>query len=418
MLTHEENELLVRTGPGTPMGNLIRRYWVPILFSDKLPKADCPPVRVKILHENLVAFRDSSGKPGLVAERCPHRGASMFFGRNEENGLRCVYHGWKFDVTGRCVDMPSEPPESSFKNKVSITAYPCVERGGVIWAYMGPANKKPAFPDIEWTNLPESHRFATRHIQECNWFQALEGGFDTSHLTFLHAGDVPDGNRPIPQYYHTVRTDFGYVSGSGRDTADGGKSFGVNCMLMPFHKIISRGGDGKYPVGAHMWVPVDDENCMIYSIEYRAERPLDPKEMERSYTWQYIHAETLPGSDRCVANLDNDFLIDRELQASGKSYTGINGFGVQDCGIQESIGRISDRTREHLGVSDTHIIQLRKMMLKFVKELQDGSEPPGLDPRSYRVRSGSFTTPKGVRFEEAAIDYVSIEKREAALTAK
>jgi phthalate 4,5-dioxygenase oxygenase subunit len=418
MLTHEENELLIRTAPGTPMGNLIRRYWVPVLFSDKLPGPNCPPVRVKILHEDLVAFRASDGRVGLVDERCPHRGASMFFGRNEENGLRCVYHGWKFDVTGRCVDMPSEPGESNFKGKVKITSYPCLERGGLVWAYMGPADRKPEFPEIEWTRLPESHRFATRHLQECNWFQALEGGFDTSHLTFLHSGDSPDGNRPIPQYYHTVRTDFGFASGSGRDV-ENGRSFTVNAMLMPFHKIISRGGDGKFPTGAHMWVPIDDENCMIYSIEYRAERPLGDDEMERSRSWLYIHAETLPGSDRCVANLDNDFLIDRELQASGKSFTGIRGFGIQDCGIQESIGRVADRTKEHLGVSDTHIIQLRKMMLKFVKELQEGIEPPGFDPRSYRVRSGGFTVPKGMNFEEAVLDYVHIDRRhEAAVLAK
>jgi phthalate 4,5-dioxygenase oxygenase subunit len=420
MLTREENELLVRTGPGTPMGKLIRRYWVPALFSEKLPKPDCPPVRVKLLSENLVAFRDSQGRVGLVDERCPHRGASLFFGRNEEAGLRCVYHGWKFDVDGKCVDMPSEPAESNFKNKVQINAYPCLERGGVIWTYMGPADKEPAFPDIEWTNVPESHRFATRHIQECNWFQALEGGFDTSHLTFLHRGDTPDGaTRPVPQYYHTLRTDFGYVSGSGRDTPDGGRNYTVNAMLMPFHKVISRGGDGTYPTGAHMWVPIDDENCMIYSIEYRPERPLNDKEMERSHKWLYIHAETLPGSDRCVANLDNDFLIDRELQASGKSYTGFKGFGIQDCGIQESIGPISDRTLEHLGVSDAHIIQLRKMMLKFVKELQEGIEPPGFDPKSYRVRSGGFTVPKGRKFEDLVMDYVKIDKRaEAAVTAK
>jgi phthalate 4,5-dioxygenase len=418
MLTREENELLVRTGPGTPMGNLIRRYWLPALFSEKLPKPDCPPVRVTLLSEKLVAFRTTDGRVGLVDERCPHRGASVFFGRNEEQGLRCVYHGWKFDVEGRCVDMPSEPAESNFKNKVRTTAYPCIERGGIVWTYMGPAEKRPPFPDIEWTQVPESHRYATRHLQECNWFQALEGGFDTSHLTFLHRGDSPGGTRPVPQYYKTVQTDFGFASGSGRDVPNG-TSFSVNCMLMPFHKIISRGGSGEFPTGAHMWVPVDDENCMIYSVEYRTERPLDPQEMERSYNWQYIHAELIPGTDRCVANKDNDFLIDRELQASGKSFTGIKGFGIQDCGIQETIGPIADRTLEHLGVSDTHLIQLRKMMLKFVKDLQKGSEPPGMDPQSYKVRSGGFVVPKGKTFEEVVLDYVHVEKRhEAAVLAK
>ncbi len=410
MLTHEENELLVRTGPGTPMGNLIRRYWIPALFSDKLPRPNCAPARVQLLGEKLVAWRATDGAVGLVDERCPHRGASLFLGRNEGNGLRCVYHGWKFDVEGHCVDMPSEPATSNFKNKVRITAYPCIERGGVVWAYMGPAEKSPAFPDIEWTRVPASHRFATRHIQECNWFQAFEGGFDTSHLSFLHSGDIPGGGaRPMPERFETLKTDFGFVSGSGRRIEEGKTFWTVNAMLMPFHKIISRGGSIDTPIGAHAWVPIDDESCMIYSVEYRPDRPLQDAEMERSKNWLYIHAETIPGTDRCVQNLDNDFLIDRELQASGRSFTGIRGFGVQDCGIQESMGPISDRTREHLGTSDLHIIQLRKMMLRLVKEQQQGLEPPGLEPAAYRVRSGGFTLAPGVEFEDAVMDRVRID---------
>ena len=156
MLSHEENELLVRTGPGTPMGNFMRRYWIPALFSEALPEPDCPPVRVKLLGEKLVAFRTTDGKVGLVDERCPHRNASMFFGRNEENGLRCVYHGWKFDTEGNCTDMPSEPPESNFKRKVKIEAYPCLESGGVVWTYMGPPEHRPELPDFQWAAVPAS----------------------------------------------------------------------------------------------------------------------------------------------------------------------------------------------------------------------------------------------------------------------
>ena len=409
MATREEQELLTRTGPGTPMGKLMRRYWIPVLLSSHLPEPDCAPVRTKVLSEKLVAFRDSSGRVGLFDERCPHRGASMFFGRNEEDGLRCVYHGWKFDVTGRCVDMPSEPAESNFKNKVVIDAYPCEEHGGVIWAYMGPKELKPGFPELEWTQVPESHRFVTRHIQECNYMQALEGGFDTSHLSFLHRGDTPDGKpRPLPEIFEVLPTDFGMVTGSGRKAKDG-ISWTVNCMAMPFHKVISRGGMGETPIGAHVWVPIDDENCMIYSIEYRAERPLNDEEMERSRNWLYIHAETEPGTDRCVRRLDNDFMIDRELQKSGKSYTGLKGFGIQDCGIQESMGPIVDRTREHLGTSDLHIVKLRRQLLRYVADHEAGRPIPGMDPISYRVRSAGFTTPPGVKFEDAVIDQVRIE---------
>src|SRR5665213_1585771 len=185
MLSREENELLTQTGPGTPMGRLIRRYWLPALFSHQLPAPDGDPVRVRLLGERLVAFRATDGRIGLIAEQCPHRTASLFFARNEECGLRCVYHGWKFDLDGNCVDMPSEPPESNFKHKVRIAAYPCRERGGVVWTYMGPPELMPDFPWLEWAEVPETHRFVTRHLQECNWLQAFEGGFDTSHLTFL-----------------------------------------------------------------------------------------------------------------------------------------------------------------------------------------------------------------------------------------
>jgi len=396
MLSREENELLTRTGPGTPMGELMRGYWIPVLFSRDLAKPDCPPRRVTLLGERLVLFRSSNGEAGLVDERCPHRGASLFFGRNEENGLRCVYHGWKFDVQGRCVDMPSEPPESNFKNKVCITAYPCVERGGLIWTYMGPPGSKPEFPQLEWTLVPDSHRYVTRHIQECNWFQGLEGGFDASHLSFLHRGDT-DGTRVLPACYETVPAAFGLVCATGRTAGDGDISWSVEMMAMPFHKLIT--AQPHRPFGAHMWVPMDDENCMVYSIEYQPDRPLTNEDIDRSIEYRYIHAENLPGSDRCVRNRDNDYLIDRELQASGASYTGFKGFGIQDCGIQESMGPIYDRTREHLGSSDVHIIQLRRFLLRALKDREAPARRPAAE--DYRVRVFNFTLPKGQAPESA-----------------
>ena len=412
MLSFEENEQLVRTGPGTPMGTLMRRYWIPALFSTSLPEPDCAPVRVKLLNEKLVAFRDTDGRIGLFDERCPHRNASMFFGRNEENGLRCVYHGWKFDIEGNCVDMPSEPPESNFKRKVKIESYPCMERGGVVWAYMGPAELKPAFPELEWTLVPESHRFATRHIQECNWLQAFEGGFDTSHVSFLHRGDVPaGGDRVLPQRYEVLPKEFGFVSAVGRAGKPGELNWMANVMFMPFHKLISRHGGPDAAIGAHAWVPVDDENCMIYSIEYHPERPLREKEMERSKNWRYIHAEPIPGTDRTVANRSNDYLINRGVQKSGKSFTGMPGFGVQDCGIQESMGSISDRTREHLGRSDTVVIQLRRQLLEALNSMAQGLPLPGMRPESYRVRSAGFTLPESESFESSVDDFIRADAR-------
>src|SRR2546421_8821889 len=156
MLSKEDNELLTRTGPGTPMGELFRRFWLPALLPSELPTPDCDPIRFRILGEDLIAWRDSNGQPGFVANNCPHRGASLFFGRNEEEGLRCVYHGWKFDVSGACVDMPNEPPDSNFKHKVKATAYSCVEHGGLIWTYMGLLAEPPALPELEFTLVPDA----------------------------------------------------------------------------------------------------------------------------------------------------------------------------------------------------------------------------------------------------------------------
>src|SRR3989454_9471046 len=188
MLTHEENELITRIGAGTPMGTTMRRYWIPALLAWELPEPDCPPVRVKLLGEDLVAFRDTEGRIGLLEELCPHRRASLFFGRNEECGLRCVYHGWKFDVAGRCVDMPNEPEESNFKPKVRAVAYPCVERGGLFWAYLGPRETTPPLPELEPTMLADST--IQVYQRECNWVQALEGDIDTCHTVYLHLGSV------------------------------------------------------------------------------------------------------------------------------------------------------------------------------------------------------------------------------------
>src|SRR5499427_10803580 len=183
----EQNELLCRTDAGTPMGELFRRYWLPVLLSWELPDPDCPPVRVKCLGERMVAFRDTQGRLGLIDEFCAHRGVSLWFGRNEQNGLRCPYHGWKYDYTGQCVDVPSEPDESGLRNKIKLKSYPLVEGGGILWAYMGPPEFAPPLPAFEWIGLPGTHRYVSKRWQECNYLQAMEGGIDSSHVSFLHS---------------------------------------------------------------------------------------------------------------------------------------------------------------------------------------------------------------------------------------
>jgi nitrite reductase/ring-hydroxylating ferredoxin subunit len=414
MLSREENDLLTRTGPGTPMGKLLRRYWLPALFASQLPEPDCPPVRVTLLGEPLVAFRDTTGQCALLGAHCPHRGASLFFGRNEECGLRCVYHGWKFDVHGRCVDMPSEPPESSFKDKIHHTAYPCAERGGVIWAYLGPPALRPGLPELEWARVPASHRFMTRHIQDCNWFQAVEGGYDPSHVRFLHRWDdpkialMPHVAGPTRARSEFVQTDYGFLSGGAREIEPGRWYWSVSQLVLPFHKNVPRFGGDAEPIGAHAWVPIDDERCMTWSVEYHPDRPLTDAELAACQSWSWIHLENLPGSDHTVLNRHNDYAIDRARQrAQGQSYTGIHGTGAQDTAMQESQGPIVDRTQEHLGTSDAAIIKIRRCYLDLLQAVEQGATPPGLDPTSQRCRSATFTTGPDVPFLEAADPHVN-----------
>jgi phthalate 4,5-dioxygenase len=407
MLPQHENELLTRVGPGTEMGALMRRYWIPAAFSAQIAKPDSPPLRVRLLGENLVLFRDTGGRIGLVDERCPHRTASLFYGRNEENGLRCVYHGIKFDVDGNCVDLPCVPQMSeahrvNAQKQLAVKAYPCIERGDVVWTYMGPAEHKPEFPELEWTLLPANQRYSTRHVQECNWLQALEGGFDATHLSFLHGAEGDPSRRTVASLYEVIPTDFGFVVGTGRERGDGLIDWNMNVMLSPFHKIIS-----SIPHAAHVWAPIDDENTMLYSVDFHPARPLTDEDLARSKAGLGIHTENIPGTDHAIRNRGNDYLIDRALQASGDSYTGLKGFGTQDCAIQESMGPIADRTYEHLLASDAAIVKIRRLLLQTLKDNAAGKPLPGMNPASYRVRSGRFNARKGVPFSEAMEQFIS-----------
>ena len=187
MLGIKENAILTQTGPNTPMGDLFRHYWMPALLSEELSEIDGAPVKITVLGEALLAFRDSNGEVGIVDRRCPHRGADLFFGRNEDCGLRCVYHGWKFDVRGNCVELPTAPENSRFKEKIKLKAYPVKEVAGIIWVFMGPETSKlPDIPKQEFTLLPKEHTFLSKKWQECNWAQLCEGGLDTAHFSFLH----------------------------------------------------------------------------------------------------------------------------------------------------------------------------------------------------------------------------------------
>jgi phthalate 4,5-dioxygenase oxygenase subunit len=293
------------------------------------------------------------------------------------------------------VPATSDTQMQTLKTMLKAKSYPCLERGGVVWTYMGPPELKPEFPDLEWTLLPDSHRYATRHIQDCNWLQGLEGGFDAPHLTFLHGGTSDETRKIVPSYYEVEPTDFGFLVGTGRDLGKGEIFWNINVMLMPFHKIIS-----SLPHAAHVWAPIDDEHTMLYSVDFHPSRPLTEEDVARSKAGEGIHTENIPGTDIAIRNKRNDYLIDRAAQASGASYSGMKGLGIQDCGIQESMGPIADRTRETLLLGDTAIVKIRRLLLQTLRDHAEGKPLPGMDPKSYQVRSTRCYTPKGVAFAE------------------
>ena len=419
MTTREQNELLTKTGPGTPMGDLFRRYWLPVMHADELPEPDCPPVRMTILSEKLVAFRDTRGRVGMIEEFCAHRSASLWFGRNEEGGIRCPYHGWKYDVTGQCIEVPSEPAESGYCKRIKLTGYPCVELGDVIWVYMGPPEHKPPLPEFEWAKVPQSHRYASRRIQECNYLQAMEGGIDSVHLSFLHRGDLrtdplhvgskgAEFARNTDGKFEVVETPGGMVIGVRRSAEPGTLYWRITQWIMPTHTMIPPYGDNA--LNGHTWVPVDDENCITWSFTHHPTRPLTAKELEVMRNGGGNHPVLVPGSFRPMINKDNNYMIDREAQKSGKSFSGVKGIAMQDAAIQESMGPIQDRTKEHLVSTDNAVILARRRLQKAALGLQQGIEPDAIDPEAHRVRSASLVLPDNVRFYEAATEALKVKE--------
>jgi len=404
------------------MGSLFRRFWQPVLYSSELADRDGAVVRVRLLGEDLIAFRDSGGKVGLLAAHCPHRGADLFYGRNEQHGLRCIYHGWKFDTEGRCTDMPNDPAGGDLASRVETIGYPCREIGTAIWAYMGPG-APPEPPELEWTLLPESHKFATKRFHECNWAQALEGDLDSSHVGLLHSnldqlvpsfsyGWRPDGSYNTIGQHRSPRveveeTDFGMWVAARRPSKEGYFYWRASAFILPFYTIIPASGDS--PLHINIWQPVDDEHTLVWSIEYHGGRPITDDERSRLGSGHYAHygpddvlpASTQPaGQWRSKAIRANDFLIDREMQRS-KNFSGLRGFWRQDRAVVESIGPIADRTNEHLGTSDLGISRFRRLMIRTAKALRDeGRLPAGLDPTTHHVRAVAALVPESAPWLE------------------
>jgi phthalate 4,5-dioxygenase oxygenase subunit len=402
------------------MGNVMRRYWLPACLASEVPEPDCPPVRVRMLGEDLVAFRDSSGVVGLVDAFCAHRRAPLFFGRNEECGLRCVYHGWKYDASGQCVDLPSEPEISQMRRHVRITAYPTFEGGGVVWTYMGPESVRPDVPDYEWLRVPSSHFRISKVEQACNYLQAVEGGIDTAHSSFLHNNDLANPNQLRLYDKHPVLdvelTDYGFRYVGIRHISDDQDYLRGYQFIMPVQKLQGNfvdfyGNDHETPlVYGHVWVPIDDEHTMIYNLSYTKDPSIALtaeffEEDERSNGRAPEHY--VPGTFRLVRNLSNDFLVDRDVQRT-RTYTGIEGGNTQDVAIQEGMGAIEERSLEFLGTTDRAIVACRMLLLEAASEVERGEDPRGIDSAAaHDVRGADLIVPRDQPWRDAMKDVLS-----------
>jgi phenylpropionate dioxygenase-like ring-hydroxylating dioxygenase large terminal subunit len=405
VLRAEDNLLLTRVGRGTPMGELFRRFWLPAVASADVEEIDGAPVRLRILGEDLVAFRDTQGRVGVVSAWCPHRRANLFFGRNEEAGLRCVYHGWKFDVTGRCVDLPSEPPTSNFKNKVRVSAYPTVERGGLVWIYMGPPELRPEFPEYEWAEVPDSHRVVNTYLTECNWLQTLEGEVDTAHVSFLHRPLDNAASRRlsrfVPRFAEYVsrdrsptltvmNTDYGFVYGGRRVGGEDDYYWRFSHWLAPSTAQMP----GSVDRPGRVVVPVDDHTSMSFSFVWHPHRPLTAEEAIANDRTGHepLRPFELPDgyvidTRRSALNKQNDYGIDRHVQ-KWKRYSGIHGTPPdEDRAMTETMEPVLDRSKEHLGTSDVAIIAMRRRLIRMARDLEQGIEPAlAKQPWAFRTR--------------------------------
>ena len=430
MLRAEDNELLTRTGASTGMGQLFRRFWIPVLLSQELPQVDCPPVRLQVMGEKLLAFRDSSNRVGLIEPHCAHRGANLFWGRNEENGIRCAFHGWKYDFQGRCLEMPTVPKNEAYeklRGEAKLKSYPTQEAGGYVWAYMGPVEHMPPLPDFEFMKLPAAHTFVSKKLQQCNWAQACEGALDTAHFSFLHmsvgeddddhqmkimhqseAAASGDKNRVrwmkndgMPRFSITEH-DAGLLMGAAR-TADNDELYWrISQFMMPSHALAPSTFPGENYHG-QTFVPIDDYLCWIYTYTWNPERPLTNMERERFSKGHTVHAN-VDENYVPIRNRDNDYLIDRDEQKR-TSFTGISGVSEQDACVQDSQGFIADRTREMLGPTDLGIVRFRRMLLEQAKALiTKGQEPPATrKPESYMIRAGGTVAKASKPLEEVMI---------------
>lgn len=421
MMTHEENELLCRVEGNAPMGRLMRRHWTPVCLLEEVSEPDGTPVKARVFGEDLVVFRDSEGRVGVMDEYCPHRRASLVYGRNEEGGLRCLYHGWKMDIDGNVLEMASEPPASGMVDKVKHTAYPTQEWGGVVWAYMGPKETMPAFQPPAWAPTADTRVSIAKVLLPCNWAQILEGAIDSAHSSSLHSSDMVPARvsgaaatdkawlRPSTDKaprMQVQRSGYGFRYAAIRRPIQNASSHDYvrsTVFVAPASALIPP--NNLYNV-ANVNVPMDDTNTAFYFLAWG-----HPAQTPETETWRKFLGQTV-GVDlddryRPLRNEENRFWQDRQAMKAG-NFTGIKGFPNQDVAMWVTMGPIADRTNDRLGASDIAVVEFRKQMLDAVRAFQNGEPAIGTGDAAIPASVCSFqaVVPKTTDWREYAATYV------------
>jgi len=379
MLTKADNDLLTRVGPGTVMGTMLRRFWTPALLSDEIAEPNGRPVRIRLMGEDLVAFRASDDRVGLLEEACPHRGTSLGLAVNADNGLRCLYHGWKFDVNGQCLDMPAEQDGSAMCARIRARAYPTVEAGGVVWTYMGPPAEKPVFPNFEWLSFAPEHVAAFKVRADCNYAQVMEGTVDSAHAGVLHR-ESPWGEEAKYPHEKDLKpkleieyTQYGLRYGAVRTLSPEERHVRVTQVILPFMTLIPPDGAGvrKHRRMANAFVPRDDVSTWHIQWFFDDTQPVDRAfRIEEGGHW-------LIDGFRKQLNIDNWYQQDRDMMRT-TNMSGIRGILTQDHAVSETQGAILDRSREHLGTSDLAVVAWRRLMLRTARGLAERNEAPAM----------------------------------------
>ena len=417
MLSKEDNSLLVTSEANTVMGNYLRCYWHPVALSEEIAEPDSPPIRVKIMGEDLLLFRDSQGKTGLIEPFCAHRGADLFFGRNEDCGIRCIYHGWKYDVHGNCIDMPNVPKDAAYHGKIKIKAYPTREFADMVWAYMGPTDEEPSeLPQLEVGLVPKDHRYVTKRLVECNWTHSMEGALDTAHFSFLHmpaptftkddntniAADEKRirwlRNDPAPRF-SIIDHAVGFMIGGARNADPGDHYWRLTQFMLPTHSITPSAMPNETYYG-YTWVPIDDHHCWTYVYAWNPDRPIPADELQNYKKGGYGQFAELGAGYIPIRNRNNNYLMSREDQKN-ISFTGVKGIAEQDQMAQESQGYIVDRSKENLTPTDIGIIRFRKLLMQEAKNYAKGIKPLAPNQASeYCIRGGGAHTSASLPVEQ------------------